>query len=92
MLGNKKAMNLFPAIENIFETKTEIRLLNCNYNDRQYTFYELHEGEMLYLLTQHLLFNRLHHPFLLCSCQRGEGVKDPGHKCRILTQTEQEDK
>ena len=91
MLGDEKAMNLFPAIENIFKTKSEIRLLNSNYNDRQYTFYELHDGKMLYLLTQHSLFNRLHHPFLLCSCQRGEGVKDPGHKCRILTQTQQED-
>ena len=52
--------------------------------------YELHDGKMLYLLTQHSLFNRKHKSFLLCSCGRGEGVRNRNHKCTILTDIEQQ--
>ena len=44
---------------------------------------------MLYLLTQHSLWNRKHYRFLLCKCQRGIGVRDKDHECIMLTQTEQ---
>ena len=57
--------------------------------DLKYCFKELHNGKMLYCLTQHSLFNWKHHPFLLCLCQRGEGVKDPNHKCRIIPHMKQ---
>ena len=44
---------------------------------------------MLYLLTQHSLWNRKHYPFLHCKCQRGIRVRDKDHEYRMLTQTEQ---
>ena len=44
---------------------------------------------MLYLLTQHSLWNRTHHPFLLCTCKRGEGVVDSDHQCKILSHEDQ---
>ena len=50
--------------------------------------YDLHDGKVLYLLTQHSLFNRKHYPFLLCKCQRGAGVKDPNHKCVMILDEE----
>ena len=44
---------------------------------------------MLYLLTQHSQWNRRHHPYLLCTCHRGDGVKDESHKCMWLSNEEQ---
>ena len=45
---------------------------------------------MLYLLTQHSLWNRKHSPFLLCSCKRGLGVvNNDTHECEILPHEEQ---
>ena len=44
---------------------------------------------MLYLLTQHLLFNRKYKRFLLCSCNQGAGVIDSGHKCGIILYDDQ---
>ena len=39
---------------------------------------------MIYLLTGHSLYNRKYHPFVLCSCQRGEGIKE-GHVCKMIS-------
>lgn len=56
MLGPEKAKSLFPVVHNIYSKKKEMR-------NGGYKFYDLHDGKMLYLLTQHLLFNRKHNPF-----------------------------
>ena len=48
--------------------------------------YDLHDVKMLYLLTQHSLWNRKHHPFLLCSCKRNIGVlNNEEHICKFTT-------
>lgn len=44
---------------------------------------------MLYLLTQHSLWNRTHHPFLLFTCKRGEGVMNSDHECKLLSHEDQ---
>ena len=44
---------------------------------------------MLYLITQHAQWNRRHHPYLLCTCHRGDDVKDEIHKCMWLSNEEQ---
>ena len=41
---------------------------------------------MIYALTGHSLWNHVYHPFLLCSCQRGDGVLDSNHKCTMLSE------
>ena len=51
--------------------------------------YDLHNDKMLYLLIQHSLFNRKYHPFILCSCARGEGVVNSNHKCKIIPHNDQ---
>ena len=54
-----------------------------------YHYYNMHDGKMLYLLTQHSQWNRKHHPFLLCTCKKGEGVvPSHGHVCRVITEEE----
>ena len=45
---------------------------------------------MLYLLTQHAQWNRKHSPFLLCSCTKGEGVRNnENHVCKLITSNDQ---
>ena len=74
-----------------YEQKKIIREVACDSGNRgNYSFYDLHDGKMLYLLTQHSAWNRKHHPFLLCDCARGEGViNNDHHQCRIISESNQ---
>ena len=49
----------------------------------------MHDGKMIYALTQHSAWSRKNHPFLLCACKRGEGVKNQNHTCAIISHSEQ---
>ena len=98
MIGAETSANMLPAIQPIFERKKEIWEKGCDVNsstctiinkDSNITMYDLHDGKMLYLMTQHSLFNRKHHPFLLCQCQRGEGVQNANHECKIINHDDQ---
>ena len=61
-----------------FKRENEAKGTRSNYN-----YYSMHECKMLYLLTQHLLWNRKNYPFLLCKCKCGQGIRDPNHVCRM---------
>ena len=91
-IGEENRTNIFPAIKKILE---EIQTLIINgipeLPDVKIHYYELHDGKMLYLLTQHSLFNRKHFPFLLCTCGRGEGVINEDHECKFVSHTMQEE-
>ena len=54
-----------------------------------YTYYNMHDGKMLYALIGHSLFNRKFNPFLLCTCNCGAGVVNENHICQILLHNEQ---
>ena len=41
------------------------------------------------MLIQHSLFNCRYNPFLLCTCNRGKGVKNENHVCRIIKHDDQ---
>ena len=83
--GDETARNVFPAIERILLTKERMSHDMVKKQDvDQFDMYELHDGKMIYLLTGHSLFNRKFHPFVLCECQRGEGLKE-GHVCKLIT-------
>ena len=56
----------------------------CYILGRKVRFYEVHDGKMIYALIAHSLWCRLYHPFLLCACQRGDGVVDLNHVCHML--------
>ena len=94
--GTESVHVMMPAVKSYFEEKKVIRdenqnneqNISNNKNKRKFWFYEVHDGKMLYLLTQHSLWNRKYHPFLICSCSRGAGVKDPSHVCTPLTNAE----
>ena len=89
--GEEKPSVLFPAMESQYQSMSRIMEKESDeplIPDSNLTFYELHDGKMLYLLTQHSLFNRKHYPFLLCKCQRGQGVRDKTHKCEMISHEE----
>ena len=60
-------------------TRTIPSLKNCRVK-----YYDLHDGKILYILAQHLLWNRKHHTFLLCQCYCGDDVKNDMHECTVL--------
>ena len=75
--GTETLHTMMPAVKEYFEEKKAYRDLRKND-----FFYDLHDGKMLYLLTQHSVWNRKYKPFLLCNCLRGEGVTgNEEHRC-----------
>ena len=58
------------------------------YESEKMRLYDVHDAKMLYCLTQYFLWNHRYHPFLSCKYQRGAGVKDDSHQCRMLTEEE----
>ena len=78
---------MMPAVKSYFEEK---KILRQSEEYSRYFFYDLHDGKMLYLLCQHSQWNRKKNPFLLCKCNRGEGVRNnANHVCTWLTHDEQ---
>ena len=91
ILADEKLENITPAVESICEEKKKLVekassiVDGCNFN-----FYDMHDAKMLHLLTQHSSWSRKNHPFLLCKCQRGEGVEDfKSHECTLIEDDEQ---
>ena len=53
--------------------------------------YDVHDGKMLYSLLQHSMWNRKHHPFLLCKCHRTAGLDvstGDTHQCQMIDNDE----
>ena len=48
----------------------------------------VHDGKMTCCILQHSLYNRKCHPFCVCSCKAGEGVRKNhnDHQCKMTTQ------
>ena len=88
MRGDEAAPTIYPAIESVLMDKYKMRKkLEAKSGRRKYSTYDLHDGKMIYLLTGHSLYNRKYHPFVLCSCQRGQGLEE-GHVCKRISQEE----
>lgn len=78
---------LVPSLKKCLETKRVLRERNPSI-----TFYDIHDGKMLYLLTGHAQWNRRNSPFLLCSCKKGEALNNlERHSCIKILHTEQVD-
>jgi hypothetical protein len=85
--GTESLHTMIPAVEEYLKVKKSVR---ADPTRRNYHYYDLHDGKMLYLLTQHSLWNRKFNPFLLCTCSRGIGVTSPDtHTCVPLSHVEQ---
>ena len=88
--GDENLCTLFPSLKHVFDSQAKIRDRNGNLIPGiTLWFFALHDGKMLYILTQHSLYNCCHHPFLLCKCKRGEGVNNENHECKIISDDDQ---
>ena len=87
--GKETANTILPSVSNYFQSKRKLKLKQQETTGLSYYFYDMHDCKMLYLLCEHSLWNRKHHPFLLCKCKRGEGVVNSvSHKCIIRSHEE----
>ena len=90
MKCDEKPSTMFPILEDVFKQKRQTVTKGVHKSlvkDCEICLYSLHDGKMLYLLTQHSLFNRKFKPFLLCSCKRGECYKI-NHKCTMISKAD----
>ena len=91
IMADEKPENIFPVLESIYEEKRKLKEeAEKIRNGCSFSFYEMHDGKMLYLLTRHLAWSRKHNPLLLCKCKRGEGVTNNDfHVCIPISHDEQ---
>ena len=78
-LGKEKDINVISSLKEHYQDRLELQK-SLIAGGNKVNFYDLHDGKILYILTQHSLFTRKHHPYLLCSCGRGDGVVTPNHQ------------
>ena len=89
MRGTETIYTMKPAVESYYASKKVLREQAESRNT--YWYYDLHDGKMLYLLTQHSQWSRKNSPFLLCRCNRGEGViNNANHVCKKILHSEQQ--
>ena len=49
----------------------------------------MHDAKFSYTITAHVGWSSVKSPFLLCGCNRGEGVGNEKHECKFITKEEQ---
>ena len=86
----QKRKNSFspPVLQDVYKQKKELRETGIDGAPKIY-FYKMHDGKMIYAMTQHSTWGRQHNPFLLCDCNRGAGVKSTSHKCELIPNDKQ---
>ena len=84
VMSQEKLPVLIGSLKDHYKEKAQLVSNHSNFH-----YYDLHDLKMSYLLTQHSLWSRNNHPFLLCSCNRGEGVKNSEHVCKLVSDDEQ---
>ena len=71
MLENENYANVNEAIKDEYNERDSLLNEYETKHDCKIYQYHMHDGKMLYLLTQHSQWNRKHYPFLMCKCKRG---------------------
>ena len=94
--GPEKPQYVLPFMHGVYqEIKTVLDydedVVAKRLGGKHFSFYEVSDGKMLYMLLQHSLYSRKNKPFLLCTCQRGEGVRDRNHQCKVIPHEKQVD-
>ena len=51
------------------------------YPNSKVFIYDMHDGKMIYNMLQHSEWNRKHNPFILCKCNKDDGLEDNEHIC-----------
>jgi len=78
-------MEYFNDRRELFERRSKPSLLP----NQNVCLYDMHDGKLLYLLSQHSMWNRKNHPFLLCKCKRNSNFS---HDCSMWKDEEYAEK
>ena len=87
MIYKEKGSYLFPCLKEHFSENKKV-LNNVTNVSKKIFSNHMHDGKMLYILTQHSLYNHKHHPFL-CAYQRGQGMSNSNHTCTMINDANQ---
>ena len=83
MIGNENYANTSQAIEHEYnERQSLINKYNLKHGCKICQYY-MHDGKMLYLITQNSMWNRKHYPYLMCKCKRGAFFKT-NKACKLI--------
>ena len=82
----------FATMKKLVEAHYRERAIKIQELERKYKCkiicYDVHDGKMLYILSQHSNYNRKNYPMLTCRCKRGECFMNRRHKCKQFTDEE----
>ena len=95
-MATKNYSLIFPAVKEnfylkmkLYDVATSVKIIQFgNETDCALSLYDLHDGKILYLLTQHLHWNGYHHPYLVFTSHFGEDIDDKSHICAWLSNQE----
>ena len=75
LIADESYSNVSRAIKTEYQDRQKVmETYEQEYGCHIYSYY-INDGKMIYMLTQHSMRNRKHHPFLLCTCKRGAFFK-----------------
>ena len=82
VIGEESMSNVVPVVKELYRwigehTTDGVTTMDGIKNGKRIYVYEVHDGKMIYNLTEHSKWNCKYHPFLLCGCLRGDGVVNP---------------
>ena len=80
---------LFPLLIPIFSEQALLRSKTSFHDGSNFWYYQMHDAKFSYTLTAHVGWSSKKSPFLLCGCNRGEGVGNEKHECKLITDEEQ---
>ena len=87
-MGNEDFGTMKPIVEEHYQQRDKV--IDAINKEEGCTLrcYDVHDGKMLYLLSQHSSYNRKHKPMLMCNCERGACFRRKRHTCRKFTDDE----
>ena len=75
---------IFPIMMSIYEQLRLLRQLSRSIIEGCYfDFYQMHNAKLIYLLTHHAQWSKNKKAFLLCNCDKGDGVQNEEYTCTI---------
>ena len=81
---------LFPLLIPIYKEQQQLRLKAASIRDGcSFKFHQMHDAKFAYTLTAHAGWGSTNSPYLLCGCNKGEGVGNDKHVCTLISDTEQ---
>ena len=90
LVGKEDLRVLQPSMQQYLTNHKEIfegRMKPTSLSNIKVWIYDMYDRKFLYLITQHSMWNRKNHPFLMCKCTRGNDKVKGFCKCIMQDDT-----